>query len=109
MIFSVLFSFVVINHIYAKDVNLMTNVDHRQTTSLNGTWRIIVDPYENGYYDYRYRESEYGYFRNAKPRSKSDRIEYDFDTSWTLKVPGDWNTQRDELLFYEGTIWYMLV
>ena len=106
MIFSLLFSFVVINHIYAKDVDFMTNAGHRQTTSLNGTWRIIVDPYENGYYDYRYRESEYGYFRNAKPQSKSDRIEYDFDTSWTLKVPGDWNTQRDELLFYEGTIWY---
>lgn len=106
MIFSVLFSFVVINHIYAEDVDFMMNVDHRQTTSLNGTWRIIVDPYESGYYDYRYRESEYGYFRNAKPQSKSDRIEYDFDTSWTLKVPGDWNTQRDELLFYEGTIWY---
>ena len=106
MIFSVLLSFVFINHIYAEDVDFMTNVEHRQTTSLNGTWRIIVDPYENGYYDYRYKESKNGYFRNARPQNKSDLIEYDFDTSWTLKVPGDWNTQRDELLFYEGTIWY---
>jgi len=101
-----LFSCILINHIYAEDVDFMTNVEHRQTTSLNGTWRIIVDPYETGYYGYHSKESKYGYFRNAKPRNKSDLIEYDFDTSWTLKVPGDWNTQRDELLFYEGTIWY---
>ena len=26
--------------------------------------------------------------------------------SATLKVPGDWNTQSDQLFFYEGTIWY---
>jgi beta-glucuronidase len=23
-----------------------------------------------------------------------------------LQVPGDWNTQSDQLFFYEGTIWY---
>ncbi|MEM9712660.1 MAG: glycoside hydrolase family 2 TIM barrel-domain containing protein, partial [Actinomycetota bacterium] len=38
--------------------------------------------------------------------SPSDRIEYDFDTSPTLEVPGDWTTQRDELRYYEGTVWY---
>src|SRR5713226_7927215 len=35
-----------------------------------------------------------------------DLIEYDFDTSESLKVPGDWNTQEERLLLYEGTIWY---
>ena len=105
VIFSVL-SLLIINCTYADDATFMINVGNRQTTSLNGTWRIIVDPFENGFYDYRYTENRYGYFRNAKPRNKSDLVEYDFDTSWTLKVPGDWNTQRDDLLFYEGTIWY---
>jgi beta-glucuronidase len=33
-------------------------------------------------------------------------VEYDFSRSPTLKVPGDWNSQRDSLFFYEGTIWY---
>ena len=23
-----------------------------------------------------------------------------------LHVPGDWNTQRDSLLYYEGSVWY---
>ncbi|NOQ92896.1 MAG: hypothetical protein GQ552_09310, partial [Flavobacteriaceae bacterium] len=27
---------------------------NRNTTSLNGTWHYIVDPYETGYYNYRY-------------------------------------------------------
>ena len=105
VIFSVL-SLLIINCTYADDATFMINVGNRQTTSLNGTWRIIVDPFENGFYDYRYTENRYGYFRNAKPRNKSDLVEYDFDTSRTIKVPGDWNTQRDDLLFYEGTIWY---
>ena len=41
-----------------------------------------------------------------RPRDKSDLVEYDFARSPTLQVPGDWNTQRPELLYYEGTIWY---
>ena len=33
-------------------------------------------------------------------------MEYDFDASEQLRVPGDWNTQQEKLFFYEGTIWY---
>ena len=69
-------------------------------------WQAIVDPYESGFYNYRYQPSDNGYFKNAKPKTKSDLIEYDFDRSGSLKVPGDWNTQSDQLFFYEGTIWY---
>src|SRR5689334_14471633 len=90
----------------AQQVGLITNTEARKTTSLDGQWQVIVDPYESGYYDYRYQPSPNGYFRNAKPKTKSDLIEYDFDKSGTLKVPGDWNTQSDQLFFYEGTVWY---
>ncbi len=85
---------------------LIANIEGRKTISLDGQWRTIIDPYESGYYDYRYEPSTNGYFKDAKPRTKSDLIEYDFDTSGSLKVPGDWNTQEERLLFYEGTIWY---
>ncbi len=47
-----------------------------------------------------------GYFKNQKPEKISDLIEYDFDNSEKLNVPGDWNTQSEKLLYYEGTIWY---
>lgn len=82
------------------------NIPNRDVISLNGKWSIIIDPYENGFYNYRYEENPNGYFKNAKPVTKSDLIEYDFDTSDKLLVPGDWNTQRNDLFFYEGTVWY---
>ena len=90
----------------AQGYDLITNVDHRKTTSLNGQWKIIVDPYENGFYNYRYQESSDGFFKNVKPDDKSDLVEYSFDSSETLHVPGDWNSQKEKLFLYEGTIWY---
>ncbi|MCW8850927.1 MAG: beta galactosidase jelly roll domain-containing protein, partial [Melioribacteraceae bacterium] len=84
----------------------MINTDSRNTTSLNGKWNIIIDPYENGYYNYRYEPNQEGYFKNAEQKDKSELIEYSFDTDEMLYVPGDWNSQKEKLLFYEGTIWY---
>src|SRR5256885_9155465 len=89
-----------------QSTRLITNIEGRHTIDLNGRWQTIIDPYETGYYDYRYQPSTDGYFKNAKPKSPSDLIEYDFDTSAQLNVPGDWNSQDQKLLFYEGTIWY---
>src|SRR5579864_3966063 len=86
---------------------VIQNVTARQGVSLAGPWRTIVDPYESGYFDYHGRPYENGGIgANKKPSSKSDIVEYDFDASPELRVPGDWNTQRPELLFYGGSIWY---
>ena len=85
---------------------LIQNPDARLSQSLNGQWNIIIDPYQNGYYNHRYEENPRGYFLNQKPDAISDLIEYDFDSSQKLAVPGDQNTQDDRLFFYEGTIWY---
>lgn len=90
----------------AGQAEQIIHVAGRNTTSLNGKWEIIVDPYENGYYDYRYQEYDSGYFLNAKAKDKTDLVEYDFDTSDQINVPGDWNSQKKELFFYEGTVWY---
>lgn len=85
---------------------LLQNIDNREKTSLNGLWDIIVDPLENGYYNHRLQPKSDGYFSNRKMKSPSDLIEYNFDTSLQLMVPGDWNTQMDKLYYYEGTVWY---
>jgi len=94
-------------------VPVIQNIMGRTTTSLNGKWNYIVDPYEMGYYDYRskpYDENpkpqDRAFYTNTKPKDKTERIEYDFDTSPTLNVPQDWNSQEDKLFYYEGTIWY---
>jgi beta-glucuronidase len=80
---------------------LITNIPGRATTSLNGAWNIIIDPYETGL--------NARFYRNAKPKDKSDLVEYDFDKSPTLNVPGDWNTQNERLFFYENPVWYRRV
>jgi beta-glucuronidase len=77
---------------------LIANVSARKTISLDGVWNSIIDPYETGLSSH--------FYENAKPKTKSDLIEYDFDRSPKLKVPGDWNSQRESLLFYEGPMWY---
>lgn len=81
------------------------NVYGRQYISLNGEWNYFVDVQEQGYYDYRMNPTPWGYFLNAKPQRPSDLVEYDFDASPTMQVPGDWNTQDEKLFFYEGTVW----
>lgn len=98
--------FVLVSAAHAQQLALIANTDGRKTVSLDGQWQTIVDPYESGYYDYRYQPNPDGYFKNAKPKTKSDLVEYDFDSSSTLKVPGDWNTQSEQLFFYEGSVWY---
>ena len=89
----------------AEEMPLLGNVMGRQGMSLNGKWNYIVDVQEEGFYDYRMNENRWGFFINAKPQRPEDLIEYDFDKSPTINVPGDWNTQDDRLFFYEGCVW----
>ena len=42
-----------------------------------------MDVQEEGYYDYRMNPTQWGFFRDAKPRRPEDLIEYDFDASVT--------------------------
>jgi len=103
--FVIIFLFIIFSsNTYAQEK--FASLGERLSVSLDGNWKIIIDPYENGYYDYRWEENPDGFFKNEKPHNKWDRIEYDFDKSVSLIVPGDWNSQRKELFLYEGTIWY---
>lgn len=83
---------------YAGDEPFMSNVYGRNTSSLNGEWSALVDPYDRGW---RMRFQD-----NLKASGNSDFHEYSFDGALTLKVPGDWNCQMPEMKYYEGTVWY---
>jgi beta-glucuronidase len=91
---------------------LIQHIAGREQINLDGRWNYIIDPYENGFYDYRHQpfdespSGKGGFYDDRKQKDKSELVEYDFDASPTLKVPGDWNSQDPKLLFYEGTIWY---
>lgn len=86
---------------------VLTDVDHRPTASLDGNWHFIVDPYQGGLYTFHHELRTDGYFLNGAAENGSQGlVEYDFSKSPRLKVPGDWNTQRDQLFYYEGLLWY---
>ena len=90
----------------AETLPVIQNVNAYESMSLNGQWNYIVDVQEEGYYDYRMNPTRWGFFVNAKPQKPEDLIEYDFDKSPTMQIPGDWNTQDERLFFYEGTVWF---
>jgi beta-glucuronidase len=86
---------------------ILTGADVRPAISLNGEWAAIVDPYFSGLFSFHHEERKDGWFRNQKAKPGDTRtIEYDFSKASKLKVPGDWNTQRETLFYYEGPIWY---
>ena len=86
---------------------VLTGADRRPATSLSGEWASIVDPYFAGLYSFHHEEKKNGWFMNykAKPRDPFP-TEYDYSKAPKLKVPGDWNTQRESLMYYEGPVWY---
>ncbi|MBE2215592.1 MAG: beta-glucuronidase [Opitutaceae bacterium] len=84
---------------------LPCNLYGRERVDLSGTWQFLVDSVERG-------------LRNQYPRytiPKDEKqapvggplVEYDWDSAPDITVPGDWNTQSNERLFwYEGLGWY---
>lgn len=79
--------------------NFMTNIQGRKITNLNGQWQAIIDQFDRGI-------EKSNIWKDAKPKGKTDFYEYSFDGGLVLNVPGDWNSQKPELKYYEGVIWY---
>lgn len=90
--------------------DLLVNTDGRKTISLNGTWHYIIDPYETGFYDYRYKERNENdgeaYWSRPEVNKNTDRVEHGYEEPYSIQVPGDWNSQDDIFKYYEGTVWY---
>src|SRR5690606_32496191 len=97
-IFLLLLLFYILQGIsYAEQYPLLNNIQGRQNTpTLDGQWKVIIDPYERESYDY------HGILLKTEFKTGSNL----FTDNNMLFVPGDWNTQKDELLYYEGTLWY---
>lgn len=78
--------------------NIIQNIKGRNITNLDGRWHYIVDPYNTG--------DERRFFNNKVQENDSELLEYDFSTAPTLNVPGDWNSQKEALKYYEGIVWF---
>jgi beta-glucuronidase len=84
----------------------ITSALDRVALSLNGQWNHIPDPFDNGSLTHLSQPLSHGYWEDQQRTSPEQRIEYNFQNAQPLNVPGDWNSQREDLFFYEGTLWY---
>ncbi len=90
--------------------NLVTWTSCRTQESLNGRWPAIIDVYDVGASgpfggDEMFAEM-FGFPADRGRNSPGRRAEYDFDSSETIAVPGDWSTQIERYHFYEGSMWF---
>jgi beta-glucuronidase len=98
-------------NVVKSQAGALQNIYGRKHTSLNGRWNYIIDPYEMGYFNYRHVPHDQsasgagGFYDDKKQTDKAELIEYNFDLSPTMNIPGDWNSQSPKLEFYEGTVW----
>lgn len=100
------FTFLIFGKMMAQEIPLLANIASRNNINLNGKWSYIVDPLENGYYDYRLMPfKDNGFFQNKKFNT-TELTEYNFATSATMDIPSDWNSKDERLFFYEGTVWF---
>ena len=76
----------------------MTNVKGRNVQTLDGRWEAIVDLFACG--------EQMEVYKNLTAEEYGRFVEYSFDRGIRLDVPGDWNSQRPELKYYESTVWY---
>ncbi len=85
----------------------------RPHTSLNGDWQHFPDRYEAYFYNFVRvpfdssggRGTDFAAV-DAVAQNRTERYEYAFDGQPVLQVPGDWNSQYERYLLYEGSIWY---
>ncbi len=101
-LFSLLILVLSFSTAYTQTSDLITNISNRNKISLDGKWRIIIDPYEVGYYDYRYKPRSDGYFLDRHAKDKSDLVEYNFDTSDPMVFLLTGILKNPQLFFYEG-------
>lgn len=76
----------------------MQNPYGRESISLNGQWQALPDWSCNGEYRKIWEEK--------KPTGKTDFYEYSFDGTQKIVVPGDFNSQIDQMKYSECWVWY---
>jgi beta-glucuronidase len=74
---------------------------NRQKVALDGEWGFLPDPMRV-FGNKRSRNI----FEGVDPLDENRPIEYDVDRMEPMAVPGDWNTQAEKYLFFEGDGWY---
>lgn len=91
-----------------REVPAVVNVGNRTALDLSGDWAFLIDQLGTGWFDYTRGRSKGNVAADVRdvdigPR---DLKEYDFDTAPTMRIPGSWTAQVEELRWYEGIVWF---
>ena len=86
----------------APSEHLLGWIDSRKAQSLNGSWKMLVDPMKVGTPGSLFG----GWATTRVPEDEYQLLEYSYPSAADIRVPGDFNTQVDELLFYRDMVWY---
>lgn len=81
----------------------LINVQGRDARSLDGVWRYALDPFN---VPLRKPRSRRNFFEDLVAEPGGELIEYEWDSSPTIHVPADWNSEAAELTYYDGLVWY---
>jgi beta-glucuronidase len=82
---------------------LIASPGSRRRTGLGGLWHYVIDPFDIARRKPRQRRS---LWRDELEVPGGPLIEYEWDTSPTMRLPGDWNSRVTELAFYDGPIFF---
>ena len=79
------------------------NVLGRSGQDLSGDWAYLIDPMRAGL---RRGNSRRDFWNDRTETPTGPLIEYEWDASPTMRVPGDWNSQVESLRWYEDMLWF---
>jgi beta-glucuronidase len=82
---------------------LIGNIPDRERIALSGQWRFIIDEVERGL---RTQYPRYTIPRDEVQQRGGLLVEYEWDSAREITVPGDWNGQDPQWLWYRGLAWY---
>jgi beta-glucuronidase len=82
---------------------VLAHVPVRPSTSLDGTWRYLLDPFDVAGRKPRGRRA---FWEDRLETPGGELIEYEWSSSPEIAIPGDWNTADRELTHYEGPAYF---
>jgi beta-glucuronidase len=86
-----------------KQARPLLHLPARQKVSLDGPWRYILDPFDAAKRGDNRRRT---FWKDFRPAPDGALVEYDWQESPIMDLPRDWNSHDEELLWYNGPVYF---
>ncbi|AUX68910.1 hypothetical protein CHX26_04725 [Porphyrobacter sp. HT-58-2] len=84
-------------------VPFLTNLPGRERTALDGTWKVILDPFDVAGRKPSKRRS---FWLDTAETRETGLVEYEWASSDEMQLPAAWNDVTPELTYYEGPAYF---